>query len=179
MSGPQTIAFTETEGRVLDRLTGLIASTKMLDRSEDRLVDPVAVARETFECLDEAEAFVRRLVDIGAMVPNHVPEVLKQKDAEGRESLLTFVVCLDRWLVLTDAPRVPDPPFKAEERRAREAIARKRELRHALVERKTSLERELETVAAELAKASAGIDEAEKTVAEFGEWRRRLAVITG
>jgi hypothetical protein len=39
------------------------------------------------------------------------------------------------------------------------------------------LERELEAVRQELAAADAGLATAEKTVAEFAEWRRRLDAI--
>ncbi|HTM69063.1 MAG TPA: hypothetical protein VL426_07280 [Candidatus Binatia bacterium] len=177
MNDPQTNVFTETEGRVLDILTNGIAATKLADRSEDRLVDPVAAARVVLGSLEEAEAFVERLVVAGAISPSHVPDVLKKKDPENRDSIVTFVVCIDRWLPLTEAPRVPDPPFRAEEQRARAAIARKRDRRKELAERKAELERELEAVARDLSAADADIGSAEKTIAEFAEWRRRLGAI--
>lgn len=177
MSGPNHLMLTETEGRAFDLLTKGITNTKLMDREEDRIVDPVAAVRGLFDGLDEAEAFVERLVSAGAITPSHIPDVLKKKDPEDRASLLTFVVTLVRWIPLIDAPRVPDPPFKTEERRVRAAIAHKREQRQALIERKASLERELQAVASELAAADASLESAEKTVAEFAEWRRRFDAI--
>ncbi|HTK05262.1 MAG TPA: hypothetical protein VL500_06760 [Candidatus Eisenbacteria bacterium] len=171
------MVITETEGRALDLLTNCITNAKLPDREEDRLVDPVAAVRGVFECLEEAEAFVEKLVKAFVITPSHIPDVLKSKDVEGRDSLLTFIVSVDRWLPLTDLARVPDPPFRAEERRVRAAIALKRGQRQALADRKAALERELEAVRQELAAADAGLATAEKTVAEFAEWRRRLDAI--
>lgn len=168
----QTV-FTESEYLAVNLLFDAV--NRVLGSEEHRIVDPVSRIVHLLDGLDEADGFVRRLEGLGL-----ISLVFVRKDCtDDAAHRPTFRAALDRWVdVVSSAKRVPDPPFKAEERMVREAIERKRRRRQELVERRAALARQLEEAEAAIASAETEIKEAERAASEFAEWRRRIAAIT-
>lgn len=161
--------FTSTEYEAFNRLFDSIQ--RVIGTDEHRLVDPAGRIACLFEIEEDATAFVRKLVSLGLMEFVFVgPEC-----EEGRRRE-TYRAYQERWPdAASSVRRVPDPPFLAEERRVRDAVARHREHRQALADRRAGLAREIAAIDAGIAETDGKIAEAEKLGAEFAALRERFA----
>lgn len=161
--------FTSTEYEAFNRLFDSIQ--RVHGTEEHRLVDPAGRIACLFEIDEDVAAFVRKLVALGLMEFIFVgPEC---DEGRRRETYRAFQ---DRWPDAAARVRqVADPPFRAEERRVRDSIAKNREHRQALVDRRAELAREIEAIDVDIAVTDAKVAEAEKLRSELAGLRDRFA----
>ncbi|MEY4744877.1 MAG: hypothetical protein RL272_822 [Candidatus Parcubacteria bacterium] len=163
--------LTSTEYEAFNRLFDAIQ--RVLGSEEHRIVDPHGKVEPVFGCEEAAGAFVRKLVALGLI------EFIFAGAANGGERRReTYRAHQGRWLDAADRiRRVPDPPFKTEDRMLRDAIARQRQRRQELVERRAALVREIADVDARIAEADRMIEEAERVRSDIANLRDRVGVI--